>query len=328
MAQPWPGKANAVAGNFYQLPDGKVRFYAGGDEFRVYGVDNQGNERIALDGLISQLGQSLSGLMPKEGRRRHYGSGMAMHDFGGLPSRSVAPRIATGADADSRPEQGADLDMAAIEALSKKYGADPALSNEQDVGDSEYRRMAQQYGDAEMRNAMLNQAGEGTSLADYYGAQRQLGGMVSADEEQGKAMEDYFMTLPGFDTREKAQAFIGQNPGIAFKEFNKANPMAMVGDKPAMIEEEAITDFMDTGLDRDEAIRRIRGGMTPQTESNLEQTAQGQPVAAQVVKNHQEYTPLNGLNLLSEMARNVYGQGGKRAKLTPTQLRNDPFLQD
>ena len=50
---------------------------------------------------------------------------------------------------------------------------------------------------------LLNQAGEGTSLADYYGAQNQLGGMVSADEEQGKAMEDYFMTLPGFDTRER-----------------------------------------------------------------------------------------------------------------------------
>ena len=74
--------------------------------------------------------------------------------------------------------------------------------------------MAQQYGDAELKNAMLNQAGEGTSLADYYGAQRQLGDMVSADEEQGKAMEDYFMTLPGFDTREKAQAFIGQTRAL------------------------------------------------------------------------------------------------------------------
>ena len=144
------------------------------------------------------------------------------------------------------------------------------------------------------------------------------------------------MTLPGFDTREKAQAFIGQNPGIAFREFNKANPMAMVGDKPAMIEEEAITDFMDTGLDRDEAIRRIRGGMTPQTESNLEQTAEGQPVAAQNKYNigdfsltdFVDYKPLNGLNLLSGIARNVYGQGGKRARHSPTELRNNPFLKD
>ena len=209
-------------------------------------------------------------------------------------------------------------------------GEPPAtgLSDDTSARESEYRRMAQQYGDAELKNALLSQAGEGVNLADYYGAQKQLGGMVSGDSDNGEAMVQYFMTRPGFDTREKAIAFIGQNPGIAFKEFNKANPMAMVGDKPAMIEEEAITDYMDTGLDRDEAIRRIRGGMTPQTESNLEQTAQGQPVAAQVVKNHQEYTPLNGLNLLSEMARNVYGQGGKRAKLTPTQLRNDPFLQD
>ena len=52
--------------------------------------------------------------------------------------------------------------------------------------------------------------------------------MVSADAEQGKAMEDYFMTLPGFDTRDEAKAFIGRNPAIAFREFNKANPMAMV----------------------------------------------------------------------------------------------------
>ena len=59
--------------------------------------------------------------------------------------------------------------------------------------------------------------------------------------------------------------------------------MAMVGDKPAMIEEEAITDYMDTGLDRDEAIRRIRGGMTSDRESNLGADSRRQPVAAQKI---------------------------------------------
>ena len=214
--------------------------------------------------------------------------------------------------------------------------AAPVISDDANVGDSEYRRMAQQYGDAELRNAMLNQAGEGVSLADYYGAQKQLGNMVRADEEQGKAMEDYFMTRPGFETRDQAKAFIKANPAIAFREFNKSNPMAMVGDKPAMIEEEAITDFMDTGLDRDEAIKRIRGGMPAQQESNLEQTAQGQPVAAQNKYNigdfsltdFVDYKPLNGLNLLSEMSDQVYGQKGKRARHSPTELRNNPFLKD
>tara|TARA_A100001234_G_scaffold53294_1_gene45305 strand:- start:3483 stop:4472 length:990 start_codon:yes stop_codon:yes gene_type:complete len=84
VAEQWPGKAKAKAGNFYTLPDGKVRFYAGGDEFRVGGVDNQGITRLDTGALLSQFVQ---GLMPKEGRRRNYGSGLAMHDFGGLPDR-------------------------------------------------------------------------------------------------------------------------------------------------------------------------------------------------------------------------------------------------
>ncbi|OUW83240.1 MAG: hypothetical protein CBD74_05935 [Saprospirales bacterium TMED214] len=155
------------------------------------------------------------------------------------------------------------------------------LEDDIDAGDSEYRRMAQQYGDADLRNAILNQAGKGVSLADYYGAQRQLGEVVSGDSDNGEAMVQHFMARPGFDTREKAEAFIKANPAIAFRDFNRSNPMAMVGDKPAMVEQESIADFMDTGLDRNEAIRRIRGGMPAQQESNLVQTAQGQPVETQ-----------------------------------------------
>ena len=62
MAEQWPGKAQAKAGNFYTLPDGKVRFYAGGDEFRVGGVDNQGLTRLDTGAL---LGQFFQGLAPK-----------------------------------------------------------------------------------------------------------------------------------------------------------------------------------------------------------------------------------------------------------------------
>ena len=187
-------------------------------------------------------------------------------------------------------------------------GEPPAtgLSDDTSARDSEYRRMAQQYGDAELKNALLSQAGGGVNLADYYGAQRQLGEMVRGDSDNGEAMVQYFMTRPGFDTREKAEAFIGQNPGIAFREFNKANPMAMVGDKPAMIEQEAITDYMDTGLDRDEAIRRIRGGMPAQQESNIEQTAEAQPVERQAINNES----LNEIQ--AYMGSSVPGLGGKQ----------------
>ena len=209
-------------------------------------------------------------------------------------------------------------------------GEPPAtgLSDDTSARDSEYRRMAQQYGDAELKNALLSQAGDGVNLADYYGAQKQLGGMVSGDSDTGEAMVQYFMTRPGFETRDKVEAFIAQNPGIAFREFNKANPMAMVGDKPAMIEEEAITDYMDTGLDRDEAIRRIRGGMPAQQESNIEQTAAAQPVDQQRQLNLDEVQKymdsgvpgLNGKQMLGEAIK-------KKIALTPTQLRNDPFLR-
>ena len=187
-------------------------------------------------------------------------------------------------------------------------GEPPAtgLSDDTSARDSEYRRMAQQYGDAELKNALLSQAGDGVNLADYYGAQKQLGGMVSGDSDNGEAMVQYFMTRPGFDTRDKAEAFIARNPGIAFREFNKGNPVTMVGDKPAMIEEEAITDYMDTGLDRDEAIRRIRGGMPAQQESNIEQTAEAQPVERQAINNES----LNEIQ--AYMDSSVPGLGGKQ----------------
>ena len=188
--------------------------------------------------------------------------------------------------------------------------------------------MAQQYGDAELKSALLNQAGDGANLADYYGAQRQLGEMVSGDSDNGEAMVQYFMTLPGFDTREKAEDFIGQNPGIAFREFNKANPMAMVGDKPVMIEQEAITDYMDTGLDRDEAIRRIRGGMPAQQESNIEQTAAAQPVDQQRQLNLDEVQQYMDSGVPGLKGKQMLGEAIKRKiALTPTQLRNDPFLR-
>ena len=73
-----------------------------------------------------------------------------------------------------------------------------------------------------------------------------------------------------------------------------------------MIEEEAITDFMDTGLDRDEAIKRIRGGMPAQQESNIEQTAEAQPVERQAINNDS----LNAMEALMGRSHNVAGMEG------------------
>ena len=137
MAEQWPGKAQAKAGNFYTLPDGKVRFYAGGDEFRVGGVDNQGMTRLDTGAL---LGQFFQGLMPKEGRRRHYGSGLAMHDFGGLPDKKEPEAQ------DSAPEPPRTAPAQNIEPIVDRNAA----------RDEVYNQMKQQYGGSTVGEAFDN----------------------------------------------------------------------------------------------------------------------------------------------------------------------------
>lgn len=137
MAEQWPGKAQAKAGNFYTLPDGKVRFYAGGDEFRVGGVDNQGMTRLDTGAL---LGQFVQGLMPKEGRRRDYGSGLAMHDFGGLPDKKEPEAE------DSAPEPPRTAPAQNIEPIVDRNAA----------RDEVYNQMKQQYGGSTVGEAFDN----------------------------------------------------------------------------------------------------------------------------------------------------------------------------
>ena len=137
MAEQWPGKAKAKAGNFYTLPDGKVRFYAGGDEFRVGGVDNQGLTRLDTGAL---LGQFFQGLVPKEGSRRNYGSGLAMHDFGGLPDRKE-PETESPA-----PEPPRTAPAQNIEPIVDRNAA----------RDEVYNQMKQQYGGSTVGEAFDN----------------------------------------------------------------------------------------------------------------------------------------------------------------------------
>ena len=284
MAQPWPGKANAVAGNFYELPDGKIRLYAGGDEFRVAGTDNQGITRVDLGGLLQQFGR---GLMPS-GSPRPYGATPMMHDFGGLPSRSEAPRIPTGTDVDSRPEQGADLDMAAIAELSKKYGSEPILTNEPDARASEMERMRQQYG----AGASFWNTDEGKDLLldtmsnQYTGDAAGLSGFYKDQAKAGLGQLDMIKKSLGYEEGSAMAKWAEANPALALREYNKRQPNSYSGTGPS---DEEIKAAMEAGQFSPSAGSPNPLGETGMArESNTAQTAAAQPVDQQRQLNLEE----------------------------------------
>lgn len=235
MAQPWPGKANAVAGNFYQLPDGKVRFYAGGDEFRVYGVDNQGNERIALDGLMSQLGQSLSGLLPKGGPRPYSGDFLGtqqpMLNRGPTPNR-VPPdpkykqqELDAGEAAeDWRPGAGFPGQQVTV-----------IRNNEPDAQASEMERMRQQYG----AGASFWNTEEGKDLLldtmsnEYTGDQAGLPGFYQDQVKAGLGQMDMIKRGLGYEEGSDMAKWAEANPALALREYNKRQPDSYSGTGPS-----------------------------------------------------------------------------------------------
>ena len=237
MAQPWPGKANAVAGNFYQLPDGKVRFYAGGDEFRIYGVDNQGNERIALDGLMSQLGQSLSGLMPK-GPRSYAGAQPMLHDFGGLPSKFDRGPTPNRVPPDPKYKQQ-ELDAGEAAEDWRTGAGFPGQqvtvirNNEPDAQASEMERMRQQYG----AGASFWNTEEGKDLLldtmsnEYTGDQAGLPGFYQDQAKAGLGQMDKIIESMGY-TGDMA-TWAKNHPALALREYNKRQPNAYSGTGPS-----------------------------------------------------------------------------------------------
>ena len=300
MAQPWPGKASAVAGNFYKLPDGRVRFYAGGDEFRLYGVDSQGNERIAVDPLLD----SLSNLLPKGASQRSYGGG-AMHDFGGLPDKAPQQSGLTDEQMKSLIEgtEGAAARVARIkaesDALVDAARKDPnhqyhtlfqkapvVLADDVDARDSEYRRMAQQYapgadlwatdaGKKMIERAQSNQyKGDAAGLPEYYANQRKVG--TGAMPEIIDAM-GYTGAMA-----EWAKA----NPALAMREYNKQFGNSYAGTGPS---NEEIKAAMDAGnFFAAEGSPNPLGKTGAAREANTAQTAQAQNVAQQQELNLQE----------------------------------------
>lgn len=125
--------------------------------------------------------------------------------------------------------------------------------------ESEAQRMAQQYGGNEMRLALMDRAPTDQRLVDYYGAQAR--GAQSLSGEMAK----YFTETGRFENEAQANQFITQHAGVAFREYIKANPQAVIGEgqKAAFsaIAPEAIQDTMDQGgLAREDAIRQIQQG--------------------------------------------------------------------
>ena len=132
--------------------------------------------------------------------------------------------------------------------------------------ESEVQRMAQQYGGNEMRLALMDQAPTDQRLVDYYGAQARSG------QALGDQMGEYFANTKRFGgDRALADKFVQQHAGVAFREYIKENPQAVVGDgqKAAFsaIQPDAIQDTMDDyGLSRKQAIQQIQQGGPQETE--------------------------------------------------------------
>lgn len=132
--------------------------------------------------------------------------------------------------------------------------------------DSEAQRMAQQYGGNEMRLALMDQAPTDQRLVDYYGAQ------ARSAQALGDQMGEYFANTPRFKgDRKLADKFVQQHAGVAFREYIKENPQAVVGEgqKAAFspIQPDAIQDTMDDyGLSRKQAIQQIQQGGPQETE--------------------------------------------------------------
>ena len=328
MAQPWPGKASAVAGNFYTLPDGKVRFYAGGDEFRVYGVDNQGNERLAIDPLLSQLGN----LLPSRGSKRNYGAG-AMHDFGGLPDK--APSGLTKEQQKSLIEgtEGATARVARIKAESDAlvdaarkdpnhqyhdlFQQGPAiLSDDASARESALTAMRQQYapgsqffdtdaGKAMIQSARVNQyTGDQAGLPEYYANQAKVG---------TGAMPE-IIEMMGYTGDMKTWA--ENNPALALREYNKkfGGPAEYAGTGPS---DEEIKAAMEAGQ-----FFPSKGSPNPlgetgmARESNTAQTAQAQPVDVQAANSQEaaNYAEsgvpgLQGKQMLGRSIQNMIRRG-------------------
>ena len=221
-------------------------------------ADRQGNNPQTLRG--AQAGNSQLDLQPKGLQ----GAFDAFDRFMfGAPTRKM-PRGISNLPADYKAtEQKAGKKA---DEFRSGAGFTPMVTPAERARESEVQRMAQQYGGNEMRLALMDQAPTDQRLVDYYGAQARSGQALSDQ------MGEYFANTKRFGgDRKLADKFVQQHAGVAFREYIKENPQAVVGEgqKAAFsaIQPDAIQDTMDDyGLSRKQAIQQIQQGGPQETE--------------------------------------------------------------
>ena len=203
-----------------------------------------------------------SGMQDSSLRGQQDTAPLSMLGIGGQPltnkaGRADKPLMPTD-PASKRIQQG--IFDKAFENYRSGQGTEPLVTPAERARESEMTRMAQQYGGNEMRLALMDKAPTDQRLVDYYGAQ------ARGAQALGDQMGEYFANTERFGgDRALADQFVQQHAGVAFREYIKANPQAVVGEgqKAAFssIEPEAIQDTMDQGgLSREAAIRQIQQG--------------------------------------------------------------------
>ena len=209
-------------------------------------------------------------------------------------------------------------------------GQPPAtgLSDDVDVRASEMERMRQQYG----AGASFWNTDEGKDLLldtmsnQYTGDQAGLPGFYQDQAKAGLGQMDMIKKALGYEEGSAMAAWADANPALALREYNKRQPNSYSGTGPS---DEEIKAAMEAGQFSPSAGSPNPLGETGMArESNTAQTAAAQPVNQQrqlnldEVQNYMDsgVPGLNGKQMLGEAIK-------KKIALTPTQLRNDPFLR-
>ena len=236
----------------------------------------------------------------------------------GQPIKTSPVSAPQGTDVDSRPEQGADLDMAAIEALSKKYGAEPTLTNEPDARASEMERMRQQYG----AGASFWNTDEGKDLLldtmsnQYTGDQAGLPGFYQDQVKAGLGQLDMIKKALGYEEGSAMAKWAYANPALALREYNKRQPNSYSGTGPS---DEEIKAAIAKGVNtQDGGYFAAEGSPNPlpetgtATKSNNAQTAELQNAMAQAQAYGDSAIPgLQGKSMLSKNMMNLLRRQGR-----------------
>lgn len=235
----------------------------------------------------------------------------------GQPIKTSPVSAPQGTDADSRPEQGADLDMAAIEALSKKYRSEPTLTNEPDAQASEMERMRQQYGagasfwNTDEGKAMI----EGSRTNQYTGDAAGLAGFNMNQRKVGIGAIDEIIDAMGY-AGTPMEEWARNNENLALREYNKKFANSYAGTGPS---DEEIKAAIAKGVNTpDGGYFAAEGSPSPlpetgtATKSNNAQTAELQNAMAQAKAYGESGVPgLQGKSMLSKNMMNLLRRQGR-----------------